>query len=132
MTLVIDSSAVIAMLANEPGGDAAFDFASRASGLLISAGTWIETEIVIERRRSRALTQGWSAFQHDLLLTIVDVTERQARIARDAYREFGKGSGHPAGLNFGDCFAYALARERRLPLLAAGNDFRHTDVDVLP
>jgi ribonuclease VapC len=132
MTLVIDSSAVIAMLDGKPQGDAAFAVASRAAGLLISAGTWLETEIVIERRRSRTLTQGWGAFQEDLLLTVVDVTERQARIARDAYRDFGKGSGHPAGLNFGDCFAYALARERRVPLLAAGDDFRHTGIEVLP
>ena len=132
MTLVIDSSAVIAMLAGEPQGDAAFDIASRTPGLIMSAGTWLETEIVIELRHSRTLTQGWGAFQQDLLLTLVDVTERQARIARDAYRDFGKGSGHPAGLNFGDCFAYALARERRLPLLAVGDDFRHTDIEVLP
>ncbi|MBM3687199.1 MAG: type II toxin-antitoxin system VapC family toxin [Actinobacteria bacterium] len=78
------------------------------------------------------MTQGWGAFQEDLLLTVVDVTERQARIARDAYRDFCKGSGHPAGLNFGDCFAYALARERRVPLLAVGDDFRHTGIEVLP
>ena len=132
MTLVIDSSAVIAMLDGGPQGDAAFAVASRAARLLISAGTWLETEIVIERRQSRALSRGWAAFRDDLLLTVVDVTERQARIARDAYRDFGKGSGHTAGLNFGDCFAYALARERRLPLLAVGEDFRHTDIEVLP
>ncbi len=59
---------------------------------------------------------------------IEPVTETQARIARDAYREFGRGSGHPARLNFGDCFAYALAVERDEPLLYQGNDFGHTDV----
>ena len=56
------------------------------------------------------------------------VTEAQAKIAREAYRDFGKGSGHPAQLNFGDCFAYALARDRGEPLLFKGNDFSQTDV----
>ena len=62
-------------------------------------------------------------------MSIEPVTERQARIAREAYRDFGKGSGHPAGLNFGDCFAYALAKDKGEPLLFKGNDFAHTDVD---
>lgn len=132
MTLVIDSSALIAMFTGEQQADECFDLASRAPELLMSAGTWLETEIVIELRRSRALTRGWAEFQEDLLLTLVDVTARQARIARDAYRDFGKGTGHPAGLNFGDCFAYALAKDRRLPLLAVGDDFRHTDLHVVP
>jgi ribonuclease VapC len=61
-------------------------------------------------------------------IMIEPVTAEQARIARQAYREFGKGSGHRAGLNFGDCFAYALARVKREPLLYKGDDFVHTDV----
>ena len=61
-------------------------------------------------------------------IAIASVTEQQARIARDAYRDFGKGSGHPAGLNFGDCFAYALAKDTGEPLLFKGRDFTHTDV----
>ena len=61
-------------------------------------------------------------------ITIEQVTEIQAKIAREAYRDFGKGSGHPAQLNFGDCFAYALARDRGEPLLFKGNDFSHTDI----
>jgi ribonuclease VapC len=59
---------------------------------------------------------------------LADVTESQARIARAAYRNFGRGTGHPAGLNFGDCFAYALAIDRDASLLYKGNDFKHTDV----
>ncbi|MEY3734691.1 MAG: hypothetical protein RL347_2050 [Actinomycetota bacterium] len=132
MSLVIDSSAVVAMIAHEPSGRRVFDIASAEPDLLMSAGTWLETGIVVEGRRSPRLSRDWEAFQHDLELSIVDVTDRQARIARDAYRDFGRGSGHPAGLNFGDCFAYALAHERRLPLLAVGNDFRHTDLTVVP
>src|SRR5712691_8555125 len=61
-------------------------------------------------------------------LVIELVTEAQARIAREAYRDFGKGTGHRAGLNFGDCFAYALARAMSEPILFKGNDFRHTDL----
>lgn len=99
---------------------------------LVSAATWLETSIVIDGRREPSLSRRWDDLSQQLQLLVVDVTERQARIARDAYRDFGKGSGHPAGLNFGDCFAYALARERRLPLLAVGDDFRHTDIEVLP
>ena len=99
---------------------------------LVSAATWLETSIVIDAKRDPALSRRWDDLAQQLQLLVVDVTERQARIARDAYRDFGKGSGHPAGLNFGDCFAYALARERRLPLLAVGDDFRHTDIEVLP
>src|ERR1035437_9777915 len=61
-------------------------------------------------------------------ISIEAVTETHAQIARDAYRDFGKGSGHPAKLNFGDCFAYALAKSQREPLLFKGNDFTHTDI----
>jgi ribonuclease VapC len=59
---------------------------------------------------------------------IVDVTAAHARLVREAYRDFGRGSGHPAQLNFGDCFAYALARSTRQPLLFKGDDFVHTDI----
>jgi ribonuclease VapC len=61
-------------------------------------------------------------------IVIEPVTAAQAKIARQAYRDFGKGSGHPAGLNFGDCFTYALAREKREPVLWKGDDFGHTDL----
>jgi ribonuclease VapC len=67
-------------------------------------------------------------FLHDAAIRIEPVTETQARIAREAYRDYGRGSGHPAQLNFGDCFAYALARDLREPLLYKGADFSHTDI----
>ena len=76
------------------------------------------------RRPSRTRDE----FCRDTGLVFEPVTEAQARIARDAYRDFGKGSGHPAQLNFGDCFAYALAKETREPLLFKGQDFSRTDV----
>jgi ribonuclease VapC len=61
-------------------------------------------------------------------MVIESVTAVQARMARQAYRDYGKGSGHPANLNFGDCFSYALAREKREPILYKGDDFVHTDL----
>ena len=67
------------------------------------------------------------AFLDGLDVVVIAVSLRQARIARDAYRQYGRGN-HPAGLNFGDCFAYALAKERDLPLLFKGDDFARTDV----
>ena len=76
------------------------------------------------RDGQRALDQ----FLLESRIAIASVTPEQARIARMAYRDFGRGSGHPARLNFGDCFAYALAIERNEPLLYKGDDFRHTDV----
>ena len=69
-------------------------------------------------------TRCWSSFG----IEVVPVTDEQARIARQAYRDYGRGSGHPANLNFGDCFSYALAAERREPLLYVGDDFGHTDI----
>jgi len=65
-------------------------------------------------------------------LVVEPVTDAQARIAREAYRDFGRGSGHPARLNFGDCFAYALARITAEPLLSKGDDFAHTDITPVP
>ena len=132
MSIVVDSSALMAIALREPSIEAIERILRPIQDPLVSAATWLETSIVIDGRREPSLSRRWDDLSQQLQLLVVDVTERQARIARDAYRDFGKGSGHPAGLNFGDCFAYALARERRLPLLAVGDDFRHTDIEVLP
>ena len=132
MSIVVDSSALMAIALREPSIEAIERILRPIQDPLVSAATWLETSIVIDGRREPSLSRRWDDLSQQLQLLVVDVTERQARIARDAYRDFGKGSGHPVGLNFGDCFAYALARERRLPLLAVGDDFRHTDIEVLP
>ena len=128
----MDSSALMAIALREPSIEAIERILRPIQDPLVSAATWLETSIVIDGRREPSLSRRWDDLSQQLQLLVVDVTERQARIARDAYRDFGKGSGHPAGLNFGDCFAYALARERRLALLAVGDDFRHTDIELLP
>lgn len=125
--MIVDSSAILAILFAEP--DAA-DFAraiSTAESCKISAVTFVEVAVVVE-----AHTQGKGSPQLDALLrrariTIEPVTEEQAHLARQAYADFGKGR-HPAGLNFGDCFSYALAKASGQPLLFKGNDFSRTDI----
>jgi ribonuclease VapC len=94
----------------------------------MSAATFLEAAIVVDGSRDPILSREFDEFVAASGIAIEPVTERQARIAREAYRDFGKGSGHAAQLNFGDCFAYALAKDRMEPLLFKGGDFRHTDV----
>ena len=83
---------------------------------------------MIDAKRNPIASRRLDELIAEAAISIEPVTAEQARIARQAYRDFGKGSRHPAQLNFGDCFAYALAKELREPLLFKGNDFIHTDV----
>ncbi len=127
--MVIDTSAVIAFLNAEPEAariEAALLGARRS---FLSAVTLVECSIVAESKNTLA-----GALELDLLLDriqaeIIPVTRDHAELARTAYRTFGKGR-HPAGLNFGDCFSYALARALGEPLLFVGNDFSRTDIEV--
>ena len=126
--MIVDSSAAIAILRDEPEAADFADAIERAPARRISAANLLETAIVIDGSRDPIASRRLDDLVRDAGLIVEPVTEAQVRIARAAYRDFGKGSGHPAGLNFGDCFAYALARERGEPLLFKGNDFNHTDV----
>ena len=99
-----------------------------ASNRLVSAANYLEAAVVIDGSRDPIASRRFDDFVREAQLIVEPVTEAQARIARHAYQDFGRGSGHPARLNFGDCFAYALAKDRREPLLFKGNDFTHTDV----
>lgn len=94
----------------------------------LSAASYVEIGAVIDGSRDPIASRRVDELLETAAIRIEPVTDEQARIARDAYRDFGRGSGHPAGLNFGDCFAYALARALHEPLLFKGNDFGHTDV----
>src|SRR5438105_3023959 len=94
----------------------------------MSAATYLETAIVIDSRRNPIASRRVDEFLEEAEIAIEAVDAEQAKLARAAYRDFGKGSGHPAQLNFGDCFSYALARSRREPLLFKGDDFVHTDI----
>lgn len=93
----------------------------------MSSATLLEARIVLHRRNP-SLVPLLENLLTRIRVQVEPVTERQSDIAFDAFRRYGKGSGHSAGLNFGDCFAYALASERGLPLLFKGDDFRHTDI----
>ncbi len=129
--MVIDSSALIAILLREP---AAFTIAVRieaGSSRLLSAGNLIETSIVIEGRKGDEGARELDLLLYRSAIEIVPVDAEQAELARVAWRRFGKGR-HPAGLNYGDCFAYALARQTGLPLLFVGNDFSRTDIEAVP
>ncbi|MBN9578485.1 MAG: type II toxin-antitoxin system VapC family toxin, partial [Alphaproteobacteria bacterium] len=90
--------------------------------------TWFEAAIVADRFRAPSVGRRFDDICRELSLAVVPLDEAQARIAREAYRDFGKGSGHKAQLNFGDCFAYALAKTMNEPLLYKGTDFSQTDV----
>lgn len=125
--MVIDTSALLAILQDEDDRSRFTAAIAEATERTISAATLLEAAIVVEARYG---LQGGR--QLDLLLeragvAVVAVDEEQIGIAREAYRQFGKGQ-HPAGLNFGDCFAYALAQTRRQRLLFKGDDFAQTDI----
>ncbi|MGW1346216.1 type II toxin-antitoxin system VapC family toxin [Kribbella sp. NPDC002412] len=126
--MIIDTSALIAILRAEP--DAA-DFAQAieaAPSRRISAANFLEAAVVMDSARDPVVSRRFDELVAAAEILVEPVTEAQARTAREAYRDFGKGSGHPAGLNFGDCFAYALAKDAGEPLLFKGQDFIHTDL----
>jgi ribonuclease VapC len=129
--VIVDTSALIAIIRNEP--DARFfELALESSSVnRISAGSWLETTIVIDRIGDPLLRRRLDELLDVARLIIEPVTPSQARLAREAYRDFGRGAGHAAGLNFGDCFAYALARETGEPLLFKGDDFARTDIPYI-
>jgi ribonuclease VapC len=123
--MIIDTSAVVAMLQLEPEATTMLRLLSKRSDSVMSAGTYLECGIVVDRAKDPKAGANFDALIRRLRIAIEPVTEDHARRARQAYRDFGKGSGHPAKLNFGDCFAYALAMERGEPLLYKGDDFAH-------
>ncbi|HUZ72950.1 MAG TPA: type II toxin-antitoxin system VapC family toxin [Stellaceae bacterium] len=126
--MIVDTSALMAILRNEP--DAARFATAIASAAIrrISAANYLESAIVVDGSRDPMLSRGFDALLAEAAMRIEAVTEAHARIARDAYRDFGRGSGHPARLNFGDCFAYALAKATGEPLLFKGDALVHTDI----
>lgn len=128
--MILDSSAVIAILRDEPGAERLAVVIEQAPSVRISAATYVEVGAVMDRQRDPVVSRRVDDLL-DIAGAIVEpVSAEQARLARAAYRDFGKGSGHRAGLNFGDCFAYALAKAAGEPLLFKGDDFGHTDVEV--
>ncbi len=128
--MVLDTSAVVAILSDEPEAERLERALASDPVRLISAGTLLECGIVIETRLGEPGGGELDLWLHKLQAEIVDVTAGQVAIARDAYRRYGKGRGK-AGLNYGDCFSYALALDRGERLLFKGNDFAKTDVQAV-
>jgi ribonuclease VapC len=127
--LIVETSAIVAILRGESDADRYVDALARATEVLISAGTYLEAAIVVDANGDPVLSNRLDELLSIARVKIEPVTQVHAEIARRAYRDFGKGSGHPAALNFGDCFAYALARATGQPLLFKGDDFGHTGIE---
>ena len=128
--IVIDTSAVVAILGDEPERRAFNEAIEQAERCLMSAGSFVEASMVMEGRRGYEGMRDFDLFVLKAGVEIVAVDLEQAKVARSAFRKFGKGR-HAANLNFGDCFSYALAKANGIPLLFKGNDFSKTDIDVV-
>jgi len=126
--LIVDTSALVAILRQEPEHSVFEKILDDAESLRISAANYLELSIVIDSRRDPALSREIDDLLDRFSIEVEPVTVEQALIAREAYRDYGRGSGHAANLNFGDCFSYALARAKREPILFKGDDFGHTDL----
>ena len=129
--MIIDSSALVAIITNEPEARS-FMRAIKGTPLRhVSAATYVETAAVIDGRKDPLAASALDRLLAIMRIEVVPFTAHQARLAREAYQRFGRGSGHPARLNMGDCFSYALARDLGEPLLFKGSDFALTDIELL-
>jgi ribonuclease VapC len=126
--VILDTSAVIAILRLEAEASEFARIIERAKQLRISAVSYVEAAAVIDGSKDPIASRDFDELIEVAQIALEPVTEAQARIARQAYRDFGKTSGHPAKLNFGDCFSYALAKSKGEPLLFKGQEFSRTDV----
>lgn len=126
--MVVDTSAIVAIIFDEPEAEALSAKLGAAERRLISAATLVEASVVLTRQTKSGDDRDLELFLAAAPFQIVGFDEEQWRLARDAYRRYGQRSGNPARLNFGDCFAYALAKQVGEPLLFIGNDFSRTDV----
>lgn len=129
--MIVDTSAIVAMLRAEPDAAALSKVLRGAAVVRLSAANYVELAVVIDGLDDPVLSGGLDAVLTAYGIRIEPLTESQARIARAAYQRFGRGSGHPARLNMGDCFAYALARDLGEPLLFKGEDFLRTDIEIV-
>jgi ribonuclease VapC len=127
--MIADTSALLAILRDEPEAGVCARAIESSAVCRVSAGNFVEAAVIIDASRDPIASRRFDDLLKEAHIAVEPVTEAQARIAREAYRDFGKGSGHPARLNFGDCFAYALAKATGEPLLFKGNDFAQTDIN---
>ena len=126
--IAVDTSALAAIAFREPDAAVFILALTEADQICLSAGTVVETQMVVRGRGGDASVDGIDKLLSQLRAEIVAVDVAHVAVARSAFRRFGKGTGHPAQLNFGDLFAYALAKSRGIPLLFKGEDFARTDI----
>jgi ribonuclease VapC len=126
--MIVDTSALVAIIVGEPERAIFLEAILNDPSTKASAGTLLELGIVIDRLADPLATRRVDDLMSTLGIEVVPVTAQQVSLGRAAYRDFGRGSGHRARLNFGDCFAYALARETGEPLLFKGDDFTQTGI----
>jgi ribonuclease VapC len=129
--IVVDSSAIVAIMLEEPASERLSDRIFAESGCLLSVANYVESGQVLAQRQSADAPRALAEF-HALLIrldiALAPIDEAQARTALEARIRYGRGFGRPARLNYSDCFAYALAKVRNLPLLYVADDFTHTDI----
>lgn len=126
--MIVDSSAIVAILLAEPERQVLLEAIQQAPEVAMTAASYLEVGMVVDGRGNPVLSRQYDALLEALGIEVVDTTAEQARVARAAHRDFGRGSGHPARLNFGECLSYAAAVQDGVPLLFKGDDFIHTDV----
>jgi ribonuclease VapC len=127
--MIIDTSAIVAILNDEPERRAFNEAIERSDICLLSAASFLEASIVIENNRGYEGLRDFDLWMATTGIEHAPVDADQAQIARQAFRQYGKGR-HPAALNFGDCFSYALAKAAGFPLLFKGEDFTKTDIQA--
>lgn len=128
--MVLDSSAVVAIVLEEAEGETFFELVLQSARKLLSAVSRVEAGIVVESRKGPAAARKLDEFIETGGIRIVDFSAFHAQLALEAWRRFGKGN-HPAALNFGDCCTYALCQATGEPLLAKGEDFSRTEVKLV-
>jgi ribonuclease VapC len=127
--MVIDTSAILAWLKEEPERSRIVAALEAHGTRRVSAVSLLEAQIVVRGREHPALLEKLERFLDEIEVLVTPFDETQARLAADAFQRYGKGQGHPAQLNMGDCAVYALAKSANEPLLFVGNDFAQTDVE---
>lgn len=125
--MIVDTSAVLAVLLDEEEAEAFMELLLRSDDCLMSSVSFVEASIIAESNGGDGGVRQLDAFLRTAEISVEPVSQEQAFAARQAYSDFGKGR-HPAGLNLGDCFSYALAKVSGVPLLFKGDDFRKTDI----
>ena len=126
--MIVDSSAILAIVLGEPDRFRYVDALLEGTSCRMSVANWLEATMVVDRRGSALSISHFEEFFRNAAIELMPVSVSQASIARLAWRTFGRRV-HPARLNYGDCFAYALAKETREPLLFKGDDFAQTDIE---